>query len=163
MESIPSTSTISIESTPLTHHTVGAMARLVEEGEDIDAWVSEAAPELSGVVQDYPIAALQTEYSLWSREPEDGLLALCEELGVGFVAYSPLGRGFLTGEYGVSRFAPDDFRRMSPRFQGENLTRIWPWSIRIKEIAHEKNCTPAQLALAWVRPAAGTLAIPGPK
>jgi aryl-alcohol dehydrogenase-like predicted oxidoreductase len=99
----------------------------------------------------HPIAALQSEYSLWSREPEDGILDVCRELGVGFVAYSPLGRGFLTGQ--IKRFedlADDDYRRQSPRFQGENFQKNLQLVSRVEEIAREKGCTPAQLALAWV-------------
>jgi aryl-alcohol dehydrogenase-like predicted oxidoreductase len=137
--------------TPI-EETVGAMARLVEEGKVRCLGLSEAAPEtLRRACRIHPIAALQTEYSLWSRDPEDGLLAVCEELGVGFVAYSPLGRGFLTGQ--IQRFedlAPDDFRRLSPRFQGENFQKNLVLVDRIKAIATEKGCTPAQLALAWV-------------
>ena len=96
-------------------------------------------------------AALQTEYSLWSREPEDGLLDVCRELGIGFVPYSPLGRGFLTGQIkSYDDFAPDDSRRNGPRFQGENFQKNLELVKRIQEIAAEKGCTPAQLALAWV-------------
>jgi aryl-alcohol dehydrogenase-like predicted oxidoreductase len=146
--------------------TVGAMARLVEEGKIRYLGLSEAAPEtLRRACKTHPIAALQTEYSLWSREPEDGLLALCEELGVGFVAYCPLGRGFLTGEIRrFEDFAPDDFRRMSPRFQGDNFQKNLALVDRIKEIASEKGCTPAQLALAWVlAQSTNIVAIPGTK
>lgn len=146
--------------------TVGAMARLVEEGKIRYLGLSEAAPDtLRRACKTHPIAALQTEYSLWSREPEDGLLALCEELGVGFVAYSPLGRGFLTGEIRrFEDFAPDDFRRMSPRFQGDNFQKNLALVDRIKEIASEKGCTPAQLALAWVlAQSTNIVAIPGTK
>ncbi len=99
----------------------------------------------------HPITALQSEYSLWSRDPEDGILQTCRELGVGFVAYSPLGRGFLTGEIkSFDDLAPDDYRRMSPRFQGENFARNLQLVERIREMAKAKGCTPAQLALAWV-------------
>jgi len=132
--------------------TVGAMARLVEEGKVRYLGLSEAAPEtLRRASAVHPITALQTEYSLWSREPEDGILDACRELGVGFVAYSPLGRGFLTGQ--IKRFedlAPDDFRRHSPRFQGENFQRNLDLVRHIEEIAAGKGCTPAELALAWV-------------
>jgi aryl-alcohol dehydrogenase-like predicted oxidoreductase len=146
--------------------TVGAMARLVEQGKVRYLGLSEAAPEtVRRACKIHPIAALQTEYSLWSREPEDGLLALCEELGVGFVAYSPLGRGFLTGQ--IKRFedlAPDDFRRISPRFQGDNFQKNLALVDRIKEIASEKGCSPAQLALAWVlAQSENIVAIPGTK
>ncbi len=151
--------------TPI-EETVGAMARLVEEGKVRYLGLSEAAPEtLRRACKIHPIAALQTEYSLWSREPEDQLLALCEELGVGFVAYSPLGRGFLTGQ--IRRFedlAPDDFRRLSPRFQGDNFRKNLVLVERIKEIAADKGCTPGQLALAWVlAQSANIVAIPGTK
>jgi aryl-alcohol dehydrogenase-like predicted oxidoreductase len=132
--------------------TVGAMADLIREGKIRHIGLSEAAPDtLRRAHRAPPITALQTEYSLWSREPEDGLLELCRELGVGFVAYSPLGRGFLTGQ--IKRpedLAPDDWRRQVPRFQGENFQRNLTLVDRIREIAVEKGCTPAQLALAWV-------------
>jgi aryl-alcohol dehydrogenase-like predicted oxidoreductase len=99
----------------------------------------------------HAITALQTEYSLWSREPEDEILATCRELGVGFVAYSPLGRGFLTGQFTrFEDFTADDYRRHSPRFQGENFQKNLDLVHRVEEIAREKNCKPAQLALAWV-------------
>jgi aryl-alcohol dehydrogenase-like predicted oxidoreductase len=137
--------------TPI-EETVGAMARLVEEGKVRYLGLSEAAPEtLRRACGVHPISALQTEYSLWSRDPEDGILQACRELGVGFVAYSPLGRGFLTGQ--IKRFedlAADDFRRHSPRFQGENFQKNLDLVRGIEEIAAAKGCTPAQLALAWV-------------
>ena len=99
----------------------------------------------------HPIAALQTEYSLWSRDPEDELLATCRELGIGFVPYSPLGRGFLTGQIkSFDDLAEDDFRRRSPRFQGENFQKNLDLVARIEDIAREKGCQPSQLALAWV-------------
>jgi aryl-alcohol dehydrogenase-like predicted oxidoreductase len=102
-------------------------------------------------VKVHPIAALQTEYSLWSRDPEDGILAACRELGVGFVAYSPLGRGFLTGQFKkFEDFAADDYRRISPRFQGENFQKNLDLVHRVEEMAKEKRCTPSQLAVAWV-------------
>jgi aryl-alcohol dehydrogenase-like predicted oxidoreductase len=114
--------------------------------------LSEAAPEtIRRACKVHPIAALQNEYSLWSREPEDGILALCRALGIGLVAYSPLGRGFLTGQ--IRKFddlAPDDFRRFSPRFQAENFDKNLELVARIQEIAKQKGCTPGQLALAWV-------------
>ena len=99
----------------------------------------------------HPITALQTEYSLWTRDPEDGILATCRELGIGFVAYSPLGRGFLTGQFRTFEdFPADDYRQNSPRFQGENFQKNLDLVKRVGEIAREKGCTPAQLALAWV-------------
>lgn len=133
--------------------TVGAMAELIREGKIRHIGLSEAAPEtLRRAHRTHPITALQTEYSLWSREPEDGLLALCRELGIGFVAYSPLGRGFLTGQIRSPQdLAEDDWRRQVPRFQGENFQRNLDLVDRIKEVAAGKGCTPAQLALAWVQ------------
>lgn len=132
--------------------TVGAMADLVREGKVRYLGLSEASPgTLRRAYRTHPIAALQTEYSIWSREPEGGILSACRELGVGFVAYSPLGRGFLTGR--IRRYedlAPDDFRRGSPRFQGENLQGNLAWVRQIEELAEKKTCTPSQLALAWV-------------
>jgi aryl-alcohol dehydrogenase-like predicted oxidoreductase len=102
-------------------------------------------------VKVHPITALQTEYSLWSREPEGELLATCRELGVGFVAYSPLGRGFLTGQFQRFEDLPqDDYRRFSPRFQGDNFKNNLDLVRRVEEIAKEKSCQPSQLALAWV-------------
>lgn len=132
--------------------TVGAMSRLIEQGKVRYLGLSEAGPQtIRRAHKTYPIAALQTEYSLWTRDPEDGLLALCRELGIAFVAYSPLGRGFLTGQF--KRFedlAPDDFRRHSPRFQGENFQKNLQLVERIQQMAAKKGCTPAQLTLAWV-------------
>ena len=132
--------------------TVGALAQLVKEGKIRYIGLSEAAPEtLRRAAKTHPIAALQTEYSLWTRDPENGLLALCRELGIGFVAYSPLGRGFLTGQF--QRFedlAADDYRRDSPRFQGENFQKNLDLFRKVEELANEKHCTPSQLALAWV-------------
>ncbi len=132
--------------------TVGAMARLVAEGKVRFLGLSEAGPEtLRRACAVHPIAALQSEYSLWSRDPEDGILAACRALGVGFVAYSPLGRGFLTGQ--LTRFedlAADDYRRFSPRFQGDNFTRNLALVARIRSLAADKGCTASQLALAWV-------------
>jgi aryl-alcohol dehydrogenase-like predicted oxidoreductase len=137
--------------TPI-EETVGAMAELVKEGKVRFLGLSEAAADTvrraHGV---HPITALQTEYSLWSREPEDGLLQTCQELGIGFVPYSPLGRGFLTGQ--IQRFedlAEDDYRRNTPRFQGENFQKNLDLVARIREMAEEKGITPGQLALAWV-------------
>lgn len=132
--------------------TVGAMSQLVKEGKVRYIGLSEAAPKtIRAAHAVYPITALQTEYSLWSREPEDELLGLCRELGIGFVAYSPLGRGFLTGKF--HRFedlAPDDNRRNFPRFQGENFETNLRLVEKIHEIAREKHCRPSQLGLAWV-------------
>ena len=102
-------------------------------------------------VKVHPIAALQTEYSLWTRDPEDEILATCRELGIGFVAYSPLGRGFLTGQFKrFEDFAPDDYRRASPRFQGENFQKNLNLVRQVEDMAKEKGCKPSQLALAWV-------------
>jgi len=132
--------------------TVGAMAALVREGKVRWIGLSEAGPDtIRRASAVHPVSALQTEYSLWTRDPEDGVLAACRDLGVGFVAYSPLGRGFLTGQ--IKRFedlAADDYRRMSPRFQGENFGKNLDLVARVEEIAAEKRCRPSQLALAWV-------------
>jgi aryl-alcohol dehydrogenase-like predicted oxidoreductase len=137
--------------TPI-EETVNAMARLVEEGKVKYLGLSEAAVETIRRAQAvHPITALQTEYSLWSREPEDEILDVCRELGIGFVPYSPLGRGFLTGQIkSFNDLAPEDYRRNSPRFQGENFQKNLELVKRIQEMAAEKGCTPAQLALAWV-------------
>jgi len=132
--------------------TVGAMSQLVKEGKVRFLGLSEASPAtLRRAHAVHPIATLQTEYSLWSRDPEDEILATCRDLGVGFVAYSPLGRGFLTGQ--IKRFedlGPDDYRRFSPRFQGENFERNLRLVRHVQDLAKAKGCTPAQLALAWV-------------
>lgn len=132
--------------------TVGAMAELVREGKVRHLGLSEAAPDtVRRAHAVHPITALQTEYSLWSRDPEDELLALCAELGIAFVAYSPLGRGFLTGAIRSEEdLAPDDWRRTNPRFQGENLQKNLELVTAVQEMAREKGCTPAQLALAWL-------------
>jgi aryl-alcohol dehydrogenase-like predicted oxidoreductase len=137
--------------TPI-EETVGAMAKLVQEGKIRYLGLSEASPQtLRRAAKVHPIAALQTEYSLWSREPEDELLALCRELGIGFVAYSPLGRGFLTGQFKrFEDFPPEDYRRFSPRFQGENFQKNLDLVHQVEQIAKEKECKPSQLALAWV-------------
>src|SRR5580700_8822265 len=137
--------------TPI-EETVGALAKLVQEGKIRHIGLSEASPQtLRRAVKVHPITALQTEYSLWSREPEDEILATCRELGTGFVAYSPLGRGFLTGQFTrFEDFPADDFRRFSPRFQGENFQKNLDLVRRVEEIAKEKGCKPSQLALAWV-------------
>jgi aryl-alcohol dehydrogenase-like predicted oxidoreductase len=132
--------------------TVGAMADLVREGKVRYLGLSEAAPAtIRRANEEYPISALQTEYSLWTRDPEDEILPLCRELGIGFVAYSPLGRGFLTGRFRTFEDLPeDDYRRNSPRFQGENFQKNLDLVERVEEIARRKHCTPAQLALAWL-------------
>jgi aryl-alcohol dehydrogenase-like predicted oxidoreductase len=132
--------------------TVGAMAELVEQGKVRYIGLSEAAPEtIRRAHAVHPVTAVQTEYSLWTREPETGVLATCRELGIGFVAYSPLGRGFLSGRFS----SPDeldegDFRRTGPRFTGDNLRTNQRLAAKVAEIAQEKAITPAQLALAWV-------------
>jgi aryl-alcohol dehydrogenase-like predicted oxidoreductase len=132
--------------------TVGAMADLVREGKIKYIGLSEAGPEtLRRAYAVHPISALQTEYSLWSREPEDEIIPTCRALGIGFVPYSPLGRGFLTGAYkSIEDFRSDDFRRTSPRFQGENFAKNLELVRHIEQLAAEKGCTPSQLALAWV-------------
>ena len=137
--------------TPI-EETVGAMAELVKQGKVRHLGLSEAsAKTLRRAVKVHPITALQTEYSLWTRDPEDEILATCRELGIGFVAYSPLGRGFLTGQFRKFEDLPaDDYRRFSPRFQGENFQRNLDLVKRVEEIAREKGCRPSQLALAWV-------------
>jgi aryl-alcohol dehydrogenase-like predicted oxidoreductase len=132
--------------------TVGAMAELREAGKVRHLGLSEASPETMRRAQAvHPISALQTEYSLWSREPEDDILPTCRALGIGFVAYSPLGRGFLTGRFRRPEDLPaDDYRRHSPRFQGENFQKNLELVRRLGDIASEKGCTPSQLALAWM-------------
>lgn len=137
--------------TPI-EETVGAMSDLVREGKVRFLGLSEAsAATLRKANSVHPIAALQTEYSLWSRDVEDDILPACREMGIGFVPYSPLGRGFLTGQ--IRRFedlAEDDYRRNSPRFQGENFQKNLNLVEKIEEMASEKQCTPSQLALAWL-------------
>jgi aryl-alcohol dehydrogenase-like predicted oxidoreductase len=137
--------------TPI-EETVGAMQELVQEGKVRHLGLSEAAPAtIRRAHEVHPITALQTEYSLWSRDPEEEILPTVRELGIGFVAYSPLGRGFLSGQIqSPDDFAPDDFRRTNPRFQGENFQRNLELVERVKEIAAEKGVTPGQLALAWL-------------
>jgi aryl-alcohol dehydrogenase-like predicted oxidoreductase len=132
--------------------TVGAMADLVREGKVRYLGLSEAAPvTIRRATEEHPISALQTEYSLWTRDPEDEILPLCRTLGIGFVAYSPLGRGFLTGRFRTFEDLPeDDYRRNSPRFQGENFRKNLDLVDRVEEIARRKQCTPAQLALTWL-------------
>ena len=137
--------------TPI-EETVGAMAQLVQEGKVRYLGLSEAgAQTLRRAAKVHPIAALQSEYSLWTRDPEDGVLETCRALGIGFVPYSPLGRGFLTGQIRrFEDFAPDDFRRNSPRFQGENFQKNLDLVRGVEDLAREKGCKPSQLALAWV-------------
>ncbi|GBF05630.1 pyridoxine 4-dehydrogenase [Deinococcus aerius] len=151
--------------TPI-EETVGAMSELVQEGKVRFLGLSEAsAGTLRRANAVHPIAALQTEYSLWTRDPEGGILQTCRELGVGFVPYSPLGRGFLTGQIkSPEDFAPDDFRRVSPRFQGENFQKNLDLVREVERLAAEKGCTPSQLALAWVLAQGDDLVpIPGTK
>jgi aryl-alcohol dehydrogenase-like predicted oxidoreductase len=137
--------------TPI-EETVGAMAQLVREGKVRFLGLSEASPAtIRRAHAVHPIAALQTEYSLWTRDPEDEVLPTTRELGIAFVAYSPLGRGFLTGQ--IKKFddlEQDDYRRFSPRFQGENFQKNLDLVSRVDQLAKEKNCTPGQLALAWL-------------
>lgn len=137
--------------TPI-EETVGAMAELVREGKVRFLGLSEAsADKIRRANAVHPITALQSEYSLWTRDPEDEVLPVCRELGIGFVPYSPLGRGFLTGKIQKPEDIPqDDYRRTTPRFQGENFQRNLDIVKRTEEISREKKCTPAQLALAWV-------------
>ncbi len=137
--------------TPI-EETVGAMAQLVKEGKVRYLGLSEpSAATLGHAVKVHPITALQNEYSLWTRDPENEILRACRDLGVGLVAYSPLGRGFLTGRFTkFEDFPADDYRRNSPRFQGENFQKNLGLVRKVEEIAREKSCTPSQLALAWV-------------
>src|SRR5262249_11649304 len=137
--------------TPI-EETVGAMADLVRQGKVRYLGLSEAGAEtIRRANAVHPISALQSEYSLWSRDPEDEILPLCRELGIGFVAYSPLGRGFLTGRFTKLEDLPeDDYRRNSPRFQGANFGRNLALVDRISELARDRGCTASQLALAWV-------------
>jgi aryl-alcohol dehydrogenase-like predicted oxidoreductase len=132
--------------------TVGAMAELVQAGKVRHLGLSEASPAtIRRAAREHPIAALQTEYSLWTRDPEDEVLPVCRQLGIGFVAYSPLGRGFLTGRFrSLDDLPADDYRRHSPRFQGENFQKNLDLVRRVEEIARRKKATPSQLALAWV-------------
>jgi aryl-alcohol dehydrogenase-like predicted oxidoreductase len=132
--------------------TVGAMADLLREGKVRFLGLSEAAAAtIRRAHQEHPISALQTEYSLWTRDPEDEILPLCRDLGIGFVAYSPLGRGFLTGRFRSFEDLPeDDYRRNSPRFQGDNFQRNLDLVERVEQIARRKKCSASQLALAWL-------------
>ncbi|HEY4037231.1 MAG TPA: aldo/keto reductase [Burkholderiaceae bacterium] len=137
--------------TPI-EETVGAMADLVKAGKVRHLGLSEAAPEtIRRAAKVHPIAALQTEYSLWTRDPESTVLPTVRELGIGFIAYSPLGRGFLTGRFrSIEELPEDDYRRHSPRFQGENFAKNLQLVARVEALAKAKACTPSQLALAWV-------------
>ncbi|TQK04768.1 aldo/keto reductase [Herbaspirillum sp. SJZ107] len=132
--------------------TMGALADLVRAGKIRHIGLSEASVEtIERAVKVHPVTALQSEYSLWTRDPEEGVLDACRRHGIGFVPYSPLGRGFLTGEIRTPEdFAPNDYRRNSPRFQGENFARNIALVDKVRELAHEAGCTPGQLALAWV-------------
>jgi aryl-alcohol dehydrogenase-like predicted oxidoreductase len=143
--------------------TVGAMAELVRQGKVRHLGLSEAAPEtIRRAHRVHPIAAVQSEYSLFTRDPEDALLPTLRELGIALVAFSPLGRGFLAGRFrSIGDLAPDDWRRQHPRFQGENFARNVALADEVRQIAQEKHCTPAQLALAWVA-AQGDAVIPIP-
>ena len=146
--------------------TVGAMADLVNTGKVRFLGLSEAGPAtIRKAHQTFPISALQTEYSLWSRDPEAEILPLLRQLGIGFVPYSPLGRGFLTGRFkSVDDLAPDDWRRNNPRFQGHNFNENLKLVDLVSQIAREKNCTASQLALAWVLSKGEDIApIPGTK
>jgi aryl-alcohol dehydrogenase-like predicted oxidoreductase len=141
-----------VDTTVPIEETVGAMALLVRQGKVKYLGLSEAAPAtLRRAHKVYPISALQTEYSLWSRDPEEEILKTARELGIGFVPYSPLGRGFLTGAFQKLEDLPEgDWRRFHPRFQGDNFKKNLALVWEVKKIAAEKKCTPAQLALAWV-------------
>ena len=143
--------------------TVGAMSRLVEQGKVRCLGLSEAAPEtLRRAMAVHPITALQTEYSLWSRDPEDALLATCQELGIGFVAYSPLGRGFLSGQYrSLDDLDANDWRRSNPRFMGENFQKNLALVDRVHALASARGCSASQLALAWLLSRPGVTPIPG--
>jgi aryl-alcohol dehydrogenase-like predicted oxidoreductase len=148
--------------TPI-EESVGALAALVKQGKARYIGLSEAsAPTLRRAHAIHPIASVQSEYSLWTRDPEDDVLATCRELGIGFLAYSPLGRGFLTGQ--IKRpedFEADDFRRHSPRFQGENFQKNLDVVARVEALAKQKGCAPSQLALAWLL-AQGDFIVPIP-
>jgi aryl-alcohol dehydrogenase-like predicted oxidoreductase len=151
--------------TPI-EETVAAMAKLVEEGKVRYLGLSEASMKtLRRAFDIHPIAALQSEYSLWTRDPEKELLPTCRELGVGFVAYSPLGRGFLTGQFKTyDDLSADDYRRNSPRFQGENFQLNLALVKKVQQMAEERKCQPSQLALAWVMAQGGDIVpIPGTK
>jgi aryl-alcohol dehydrogenase-like predicted oxidoreductase len=153
-----------VDPTVPVEETVGAMAELVREGKVRQLGLSEVSPAtLRRAHAVHPIAAVQSEYSLWTRDPESGMLAACTELGVTFVAYSPLGRGFLTGKIrSIADLAPDDWRRQNPRFQADNFEKNLVLVRRIESLAAARKITPAQLALAWVvSRLAPVVAIPG--
>ena len=155
-----------VDKTVPIEETVGAMAELVQAGKVRHLGLSEASADtVRRAHAVHPIAALQSEYSLWEREPETKVFPVLAELGIGFVPYSPLGRGFLTGQFrSPDDFAEDDFRRHSPRFQGENFARNLQLVDRVKSLADQKGCTPAQLALAWLlAQGAHIVPIPGTK
>jgi len=141
-----------IDPTTPIEETVGALAALVKAGKIRYIGLSEASPQtIERAHKVHPITALQSEYSLWTRDPEQGVLATCRKLGIGFVPYSPLGRGFLTGAITrPDQFAEDDYRRHTPRFQGENFAKNLRLVDKVKELATRRGCTPGQLALAWV-------------
>ena len=132
--------------------TIGTMGDLVRAGKVLYVGMSEAAPAtIRRAHAEFPVSALQTEYSLWTRDPEDEVLPTCRDLGIGFVAYSPLGRGFLTGRFrSIDDLPPEDYRRNSPRFQGENFQRNLDLVDKVQAIAKRKRCTPSQLLIAWV-------------
>jgi aryl-alcohol dehydrogenase-like predicted oxidoreductase len=155
-----------VDATVPIEDTVGAMAELVKAGKVRYLGLSEAAPAtIRRAHQVHPITALQTEYSLWTRDPEPEILPLCRELGIGFVAYSPLGRGFLTGRYrSIDDLPANDWRRNSPRFQGDNFQKNLELVAHVETLAAGRKCTPAQLALAWVlRRGRDIVPIPGSK
>jgi aryl-alcohol dehydrogenase-like predicted oxidoreductase len=142
-----------VDQTVPIEETVGAMARLIERGKVRHLGLSEAAPAtIRRAHREHPITALQTEYSLWTRDPEDEVLPVCRELAIGFVAYSPLGRGFLTGRFRtIDDLPPDDYRRNTPRFQGDNFRKNLELVEKVEAIAKRKRCTASQLAIAWVQ------------
>jgi aryl-alcohol dehydrogenase-like predicted oxidoreductase len=154
-----------VDTTVPIEETIGAMARLIEQGKVRYLGLSEAgAKTIRRAHAAYPITALQSEYSLWTRDPEGEILDTCRELGIGLVPYSPLGRGILTGQVKSAEFGPKDFRRISPRFQGQNFEKNLAVVKGVEELAVEKRCTPAQLALAWVlAQGKDVLPIPGTK
>jgi len=155
-----------VDATVPIEDTVGAMAELVKAGKVRYLGLSEAGPEtIRRAHAVHPITALQTEYSLWTRDPEAAILPLCRELGIGFVAYSPLGRGFLTGRFrSLDDLPADDWRKNNPRFQGDNFNKNLDLVTHVEALAERKGCTPAQLALAWVlRRGTDIVPIPGSK